>query len=120
MENILTKYAVLLASVDQWFTSCVSHARSEIACARGCWECCRGLFDITLLDAWFLKSGFNRLDTEVRNIVQGKAKARLSDLQRLWPDLEAPYILNYRPEEEWEILMPDDDETPCPLLGDDG
>jgi Fe-S-cluster containining protein len=120
MENILTKYAALLTSVDQWFASCVSHARSEIACTRGCSECCRGLFDITLLDAWFMKRGFDRLDTGIRTLVMDKAKVRLSSLQRLWPDFEAPYILNYRPEEEWEILMPDDDEIPCPLLGEDG
>jgi len=120
IENILIKYAALLATVDQWFASCVSHFRSEIACKSGCSECCRGLFDITLLDAWFMKRGFDMLDTGVRALALKKAKARLSLLQTLWPDLTAPYILNYRPDEEWEILMPDDDDTPCPLLGEDG
>ena len=78
------------------------------------------MFDITLLDALYLKSGFDRLDAGVKVRVLDKAKERLISLQALWPDFEAPYILNYRPEEEWEILMPDDDETPCPLLGEDG
>jgi len=120
MENILTKYAALLASVDQWFASCVSHARSEIACKTGCSECCRALFDITLLDAFYLKSGFDRLDPTIKATVLVKARERLVSLLKLWPDFEPPYILNYRPEEEWEMLMPDNDETPCPLLGDDG
>jgi Fe-S-cluster containining protein len=120
MENILAKYAELLSSVDQWFNSCVSYARSEIVCKSGCSECCRALFDITLLDAFYLKSGFNRLDPKIKAAVLVKARERLVSLQRLWPDFEAPYMLNYRPEKEWEILMPDDDETPCPLLGEDG
>ena len=41
-------------------------------------------------------------------------------LQVLWPDMDEPYIPNYRPEEEWDELMPEEDETPCVLLGDDG
>jgi Fe-S-cluster containining protein len=49
-----------------------------------------------------------------------KAKGRLKELRDIWPELSAPYLLNHRPEEEWEALMPDDDETPCVLLGDDG
>jgi Fe-S-cluster containining protein len=120
MENILKKYAALLVSVDQWFAACVAHAGPEIACKTGCSECCRALFDITLLDALYLNSGFDRLDAEVKARVLGKAKERLLALQALWPDFDAPYILNFRPEEEWDILMPDDDETPCPLLGKDG
>ncbi len=120
MEDILTKYAALLASVDQWFAACAAHAPREIACKTGCGECCRGLFDITLLDACYLKSGFDRLDPEVKASVLGKARERLLTMQSLWPEFAAPYVLNYRPEEEWELLMPDDDETPCPLLADDG
>jgi len=120
MENILTKYAALLASVDQWFAACVARAGSEITCKTGCSECCRAMFDITLLDALYLKTGFDRLDAGVKARVLHKVKKRLRHLQTLWPDFKAPYILNYRPEEEWEILMPDEDETPCPLLGEDG
>ncbi len=120
MDEILSRYATLLASVDQWFSSCVAHAGSEIACKNGCAECCRGLFDITLLDAWYLKQGFDRLDTAVQATVIKKARERLLAMQSLWPELAPPYILNYRPEEEWEVLMPDDDETPCPLLDANG
>ncbi|HEX9024521.1 MAG TPA: YkgJ family cysteine cluster protein [Geobacteraceae bacterium] len=120
MEDILKEYSTLLASVDQWFAACAGHAGPQIACKTGCSECCRGLFDITLLDACYLKSGFDRLSTARKAPVLQKARQRLKGLQTVWPDFDVPYILNYRPEEEWEILMPDDDETPCPLLADDG
>jgi Fe-S-cluster containining protein len=120
MKEILRKYGALLDEVDRWFASCQTKAPVDISCGSGCGECCRGLFDITLLDACYLKSGFDRLDEAIKTAVLEKARLRVNGLQALWPDFGPPYILNYRPEEEWEILMPDDDETPCPLLGDDG
>lgn len=120
MEEILKKYGALLAEVDAWFMRCMEAFPAEIACRSGCSECCRGLFDITLLDACYLKYGFDRLDAPVQATVRAKAIARLDALQILWPDFREPYILNYRPEEEWEALMPEDDGTPCPLVDDDG
>jgi len=120
MEIILQEYGDLLRKVDRWFATCMQRHPSAISCRSGCSECCRGLFDITLLDALYLKTGFDRLDAEIRTRVLDKAKERLLALQVLWPDFGAPYILNYRPEDEWEILMPDDDETRCPLLDADG
>ncbi|HEY6873509.1 MAG TPA: YkgJ family cysteine cluster protein [Geobacteraceae bacterium] len=120
MEEILKKYGALLAEVDAWFSRCMQVSPAGIACGAGCSECCRGLFDITLLDACYLKYGFDRLDALVQTAVRAKASARLHELQRLWPDFREPYTLNYRPEEEWEALMPEDDETPCPLVDDDG
>ena len=68
MENILQQYGQLLASVDAWFNRSVFLATAEIACKEGCSGCCRGLFDITLLDACYLKQGFDRLD----KVVQGR------------------------------------------------
>jgi Fe-S-cluster containining protein len=120
MKEILEKYGELLRKVDDWFAGCAGKHPSSITCRNGCSECCRALFDITLLDAFYLKSGFDRLDPVIKDAILVKARERLDDLQVLWPDFAEPYILNYRPEEEWEILMPEDDETPCPLLGKDG
>jgi hypothetical protein len=52
--------------------------------------------------------------------VLAEAGDRLLSLQALWPEFASPHILNYRPEEDWEELMPEEDETPCVLLGADG
>ena len=120
MKEILEKYGELLRKVDAWFVDCAGKHPSAVTCRTGCSECCRALFDITLLDAFYLKSGFDGLDPKIKAAILVKARERLVDLQELWPDLAEPYILNYRPEEEWEILMPEDDETPCLLLGADG
>jgi len=120
LNEILASYGELLASVDRWFARSLELSGEDIGCTRGCSACCRGLFDITLLDACFLKQGFDRLPPVLRERVMTKALKRLETLRVVRPDLEQPYILNIWPEEEWEVLMPDDDETPCPLLDDDG
>lgn len=119
-EKILEQYGALLAEVDAWFARCMEAFPADIACVSGCSGCCRGLFDITLLDARYLREGFDRLDAWVKQAVLRKAEEQLVSLKNIWPDLNQPYLLNHRPEEEWEQLMPEDDETPCVLLGADG
>jgi len=120
MKSILQNYGNLLSSVDRWFAGCVARAGAKIACGQGCSGCCRGLFDITLLDACYLKSGFEKLDESTRLLVLDKSGKRLAMIRDKWPEFDAPYILNVRPEQDWHMLMPDDDETACPLLSDSG
>ncbi|BCA80974.1 YkgJ family cysteine cluster protein [Desulfuromonas sp. AOP6] len=118
-RQILQDYARLLASVDRWFDTCASAAGEAIACRKGCAQCCRGLFDITLLDALLLKEAFDLLPAAVRQPVLAKAQARLLALHKEWPQLRPPYILNLLPHEEW-MDTPEDDLTPCPLLDEQG
>lgn len=120
MQTIISAYGSLLSQVDRWFAGCVERHPDQIACVRGCGDCCCSLFDITLLDAWLLKAGFDRLPDELRRPVIARAEARLAELRGHWSDFSEPYLLNLRPEEEWSALMSDEDETPCPLLSDSG
>jgi len=90
-----------------------------LACRQGCSACCRGLFDITLLDAFLLRQGFAQLPERVRGEVLERCRPRLSELQQRWPQLANPYLLNDLPDDSW-TAMPEGDETPCPLLGADG
>lgn len=120
LDAVLDDYGKLLATVDEWFARSIARDGKNIACAKGCSECCRGLFDVTLLDALYLRRGIAVLAPKLRRRAMDSAAGRLASLREAWPELEPPYILNVRPEEDWETLMPDNDETPCPLLGDDG
>src|SRR5450631_1245426 len=90
MNNILNRYESLLGEVDLWFDDCLSRHSDEIACHHGCSECCRGLFDITLLDALYLKRGFDLLPLAVQQAVQEKASAQLVALTSEWPDFKSP------------------------------
>lgn len=118
-SQILSEYQALLTTVDAWFGRCMAAADQQIRCAKGCSGCCRGLFDISLLDARLLQLGFSGLATEVQKQVLAKAQNRLRELQTRWPDFAHPYLLNHMPDEEW-TEMPEEDQTPCPLLGSDG
>jgi Fe-S-cluster containining protein len=120
MKEILKQYEELLGQVDEWFGRCLRLFPHLISCRTGCSGCCRGLFDITLLDAYYLKLGFDALPESVREPVLQKCRERLQVMRQDWPELDHPYLLNHRPEEDWEALMPEDDETPCVLLGEDG
>jgi Fe-S-cluster containining protein len=117
--EIVRQYQALLGTVDDWFNRCKAASGSRIRCAAGCSACCRGLFDITLLDAFLLQTGFSRLPAERQSSIRAKAEDRLRQLRADWPDLVHPYLLNHLPDELW-TEMPEDEETPCPLLGEDG
>lgn len=120
MQDIFDRYGSLLREVDGWFAACLQAHADRIVCHRGCSACCRGLFDITLLDALYLRHGFDRLAENVQHAVRAKALARLAPISAAWPVFSAPWLLNAIDEAEWDDIMPDDDETPCVLLSDAG
>jgi Fe-S-cluster containining protein len=78
------------------------------------------LFDITLLDALYLKRGFDRLDESLKISIACTADERLKALSQQFPLFVAPWILNQLPESEWDAIMPEEDEAPCPLLSETG
>lgn len=120
MNNLLERYGQLLGDVDIWFQRCLANHPEAIACRNGCSACCRGLFDITLLDAFYLKSGFDRLDIAVKSEIVAAASSRLGQLSLLNPAFVEPWLLNGIPEADWDALMPEEDETPCLLLSKSG
>ncbi len=119
IQNIVVHYQALLTSVDEWFSRCQESFKDQVHCAEGCVACCRGLFDITLLDAFLLQTGFRRLPLERQTVIRTKAEERLRQLQSDWPGFHHPYLLNNLPDELW-TEMPENDRMPCPLLGEDG
>lgn len=120
MNNLLDRYGCLLCEVDAWFRKCNVRRPEQITCHAGCSSCCRGLFDITLLDALYLKAGFDRLDESLRNPIIRAANERLEALSQQIPLFVEPWILNRIPEREWDTIMPEEDEEPCLLLSETG
>ena len=118
-QQLLQNYRQLIEEIDRWFSVCIKQFPDQIKCTRGCAACCRGLFEISLLDAALLQQGFRQLPPDLQQKPLSKAKKKLEELQKQWPDLRHPYILNRLSHRDWEE-MPEDDPTPCPLLGEDG
>lgn len=119
LQDIVGQYQALLTRVDDWFTQSKATWDEQIRCAAGCSACCRGLFDISLLDAFLVQAGFMRLPPQRQAVIRAQAELRLRQLQADWPELQPPYLLNHMPDELW-TEMPEDDQIPCPLLGEDG
>lgn len=119
-HDLIGRYRDLLEEVDGWFRQAAARFPEQISCTTGCSHCCRGLFDITLLDALLVQAGFGPLPPEVRAAVLQRVSGSVATVRRTWPDFDAPWLLNRYPEEEYGAAMPDEDETPCVLLGDDG
>lgn len=115
MNEILLRYLHLLGRLDDWFAARQAEEPGAIVCADGCSGCCRGLFDISLLDARLLRAGFDLLPAATQATVAAKATTRLVELQSLWPDFSPPYLLNQMDDSLW-TEMPEDDLAPCPLL----
>lgn len=119
LASTVNAYRQLLQEIDEWFTMCLQVGGSTLSCRGGCSSCCRALFDITLLDAWLLKEAFAGLAPKVQAQVLDRCQPRLSELRGRWPELSNPYLLNALPEEEW-LSTPEEDQTPCPLLDENG
>lgn len=120
MDNFLQQQLELLNEAERWFATAADHlGKQRVACGAGCSACCRGLFDISLLEALLLRRAYERLPEAVRQQVRQKAELRLADLRKSWPKWEAPFLLNGMPDDEW-TEMPEDDLTPCALLDDKG
>ncbi len=116
-QEIVQEYRRLLEEVDAWFVRCLAAVPGQIACTSGCSGCCRGLFDITLLDAALLRSAFGSLEKPRREEVARKANRIAKELQTRWSGFGPPYLLNALPHDEW-MQMPQ--EFPCVLLNDEG
>ncbi len=120
MNDLLDRYGALLREVDDWFQRCLDLYPDKIVCRNGCSECCRGLFDITLLDALYLKRAFDDLPDPQKTGLLQLASRRLEKLSSLNSAFVEPWLLNGIPESDWELLMPEEDETPCLLLSEAG
>ena len=113
MNAIVFQYRQLLAGVDAWFARCQPLLDGGPGC-RGCAECCRGLFDITLLDALLLRQGFDRLPATIREGVQARSRPILARLQERFPGFAQPYLLSGLPFDQ--LPLAGEENTPCPLL----
>jgi Fe-S-cluster containining protein len=118
MKELLNRYGALLGEVDAWFQRCLVLHPELIACRNGCSACCRGLFDITLLDAYYLRQGFDRLSEPLKTEIVTAASRRLEQLTQVNQEFVEPWLLNGIPEDDWDALMPEEDETPCLLLSE--
>ena len=75
---LLPRYRPLLAEADAWFAGAAEAHRESVQCRRGCDLCCRGLFDVTPLDALLLAEGYREAPPGIRRRLLSGARAGLA------------------------------------------
>jgi Fe-S-cluster containining protein len=81
MQRIVKKYAKFLEKSSDKFREATG--KHGVGCKHGCNECCSvGFFDITLLDAIYLKTALKNVPASIRNRVIAKANEQLDILEK--------------------------------------
>ncbi len=60
------KYEQLMQIVDNIFDKMKNDFQKEVNCDNGCTDCCYALFDLTLIEALYLNSKFQKLDQDLK------------------------------------------------------
>jgi Fe-S-cluster containining protein len=107
-------YRPLLNTADDWFARVLKKHPDKMQCRRGCFDCCLGLFDISIADASLLAEGLALLDSAVRRGIEDRARAVMKKL----PDLGAS--LEDLDDDAIDALSDSVGPERCVCLGDDG
>ncbi len=60
-KDVFAKYEALLAETDALFEKVKGVCPEQVACEKGCSDCCHALFDVSLVEGLYLNHHFNRL-----------------------------------------------------------
>lgn len=119
-KPLLDRYRVLLAQVDSWFAAARTAFSNEVQCRKGCDLCCRGLFDITPLDAALVREGFRLADAEDQRLMLNAAEQALAEVRTHAPRWNPPFRINQLGAAAFDALCDRLDQVPCPALAEDG
>ena len=111
-------YREVLARADDWYRGVKDRHPDQVPCARGCRECCLGLFDVTLADRDLLREGMERADPAVRGDIRRRAADILDRLRALYPDMGE--TLDGWDPDDVDDLCDAIGDVECPVLGAEG
>ncbi len=116
MDPLLDRYERQLESIDACFSDAIARGEARPLCEPGCCECCRGIFEISVLDALLIaRRGLKRAFPKTTY----KQAEKLSDrvTKASWP---YPHLFQTIEEYESPPNVEELDDTPCPLLDGKG
>ena len=105
---------------QEWYAGVQAKFPEKVVCKKGCFDCCLGLFDISLLDAALLREGLAQADPAVRADIVAKAQAIMEQISALRPDLRGEPTLESLTPDEVDTLCDEMKEVRCPVLGEQG
>jgi Fe-S-cluster containining protein len=81
MNRIINKYGQFLERSNTVYANAAS--KHGVGCKEGCHECCSsGFFDITLLDALYLRKSLKKVPAPIRERVLARANEQLDILEK--------------------------------------
>jgi Fe-S-cluster containining protein len=111
-------YRRLLGDVDAWYRAVQSRHPDKVTCARGCRDCCLGLFDVSIADRALLREGLAKADAATRLDIQTRAAAIMAEVRKAFPTLGD--TLDGLTEEQIDSLCDHLGAVECPVLGREG
>ena len=114
----MDEYRQLLSQVDAWYRSVKEQHPDQVPCAKGCRDCCIGLFDVSLADRDLLREGMAVADPALRKDIEARAAVLISRLRAIAPDLGD--TLDGWSAEEIDDLCDEAGDVECPVLGREG
>lgn len=110
----------LYRRAESWYAGVQAKHPGQVVCKKGCFDCCLGLFDISLLDADLLREGLAAADPQVRADIEAKARALMEKVFEFRPDLRGETTLESLKPDELDDLCDAMGDVRCPVLGDQG
>jgi len=106
----------LLKKVDTWFAGVLERHPAKMQCKRGCFDCCLGIFDISIADAALLKEGLGKLDPAVRAGIEERSRVQLARL----PQVGGAATLEEFDDDEIDAMSDAIGTERCVCLGEGG
>lgn len=82
VKTLLDHYQALLKEIDRKCDEAQKNV-PEIPCKKGCFDCCKQLFPLSMIEAYYLNHGFKKLPRKLRRELQLKAKKYQEKLKKL-------------------------------------
>lgn len=118
-SEAFTRYEALVDQVGQVFTKVSSEFPTEVTCKAGCDDCCHALFDLTFVEALYIKSKFDEQFT-------GKARFEITErantVDRALAKLKKEAYKRHEAGETDAAIIEEVSKARmrCPLLGEEG
>jgi hypothetical protein len=112
----LQRHQEMARRLDEWFRALQAKHADRMRCRRGCAQCCYGLFDVSLPDAFRIAQAVSALSQNTRSEVLERARIIQEKILRDEPELCAPFFLHSLSEERIDRLVERIPDTRCPFL----
>jgi len=112
----IAAYRRFLAKVSRRFARVAARHAESVACRRGCFGCCVGLFQVSALDAAVAAQGLAALPAERREAIRRRGEAIARRVGTIFPGDLQTLTLDPAREREWDAFFEKTAAIACPFL----